>query len=155
MLDSAGIQVTDSCTWSHIYTKYKHTCTCRYNTTLTWILNRLILYNSTIWLLFCCIHLKQWYNKMSKKTLRVDANILSIANLAFGTPPLFFPFLKNIEWNLGSMLNCCLLKSIIHTVCVNAYKWSHEHYSISRQKCQHIYPTYIGIKPGISHIFVA
>lgn len=89
---------------------------------------------------------------MSKKTLRVDANILSIANLAlFYVHPPLFPIPKN----LGSMLNCCLLKSIIHTVCVNAYKWSHEHYSISRQKCQHIYPTYIGIKPGISHIFVA
>lgn len=73
----------------YTYTKYKHTCTCKYNTTLTWILSRLILYNSTIWLLFCCIHLKQWYNKMSKKTLRVNANILSIANLAIGTPPPF------------------------------------------------------------------
>lgn len=109
---------------------------------------------------FLLLSFKQWYNKMSKKRLRVDANIFSIAKLAMfyvKPPPPPFPHPQNTMWNLGSMhalINAVCWRALFRQ-CVNVYKWSPEHNSISRQKCQHIYPTYIGIKPGISHIFVA
>lgn len=96
---------------------------------------------------------------MSKKRLRVDANIFSIAKLAmfyvYPPPP---PFPPSPKYYVKSWINACfnaVCWRALFRQCVNVYKWSPEHNSISRQKCQHIYPTYIGIKPGISHIFVA
>lgn len=83
----------------HIYTQ-STSIYIKYNPDMN-LMCKLISINFTFFLL----SFKQWYNKMSKKRLRVDANIFSIAKLAmfYVYPPSPFPHPQNTMWNLGSM----------------------------------------------------
>lgn len=138
----------------HIYTQ-STSIYIKYNPDMN-LMCKLISINFTFF--FCC-HLNSGTIKCQKRGwgLMLIYSVLRSWQCFMFTPPSPFPHPQNTMWNLGSMhalINAVCWRALFRQ-CVNVYKWSPEHNSISRQKCQHIYPTYIGIKPGISHIFVA